>query len=321
VHVESNVGRSVDLRRVYALFAIALACSVCLNVILYLHFSSEIRRLKADIDENRQLITAVRMEYLQFAERTEKTLQLLEEQVGVLETTVTAELNSLKGTVEEVKTAAEEAQEGLDQVRGQLQTVNLNVSKLASNVQTLKGDVSKLKSDLSSTWAEIATVKGDVQNVQSSVSSLWLEVRSVKSDISKIWLNISSVWRELAKEAGYWSSLDELKTWLKENKVNENQYIPGVYDCDDYAIDLARAALREEKKLMFPIPVYYGQVYFYFDYALVPSSVTGKIEFPEGYQYWIVANHMADLTYCADVGWVVVEPQTDGIAILGTYEL
>jgi len=316
-----NVERHVDLKKVYVLFAIALACSVCLNVILYLHFSSEIRRLKSDIDENRRLIIAARMDCLQFAERTEKVLQLLEEQLGTLEATMTAELDSLRGAVEEAKAIAEEAQEGLDQVRGWLQTVSLDVSKLASNVQTLKGDVSKLKSDISSAWVEIATIRDDVRGTQSSLSSLWLEVRSVKSDVSRIWLNISSVWRELAKEAGYWSSLDELKTWLKENEVDKNQYIPDVYDCDDFAIDLARAALREKKKLMFPIPVYCGQVYYYFGNVLVPSSAVDQIELPGGLQYWIITNHMVDLTYCMDVGWVIVEPQNDNIAILGTHEL
>jgi len=54
--------------------------------------------------------------------------------------------------------------------------------------------------------------------------------------------------------------------------------------------------------------MYCGQVYYYFGNVLVPSSAVSRIEFPEGFQYWITANHMADLTYCMDVGWVIVEP-------------
>ena len=67
--------------------------------------------------------------------------------------------------------------------------------------------------------------------------------------------------------------------------------------------------------------MYCGQVYYYFGNVLVPSSAVSRIEFPEGLQYWITANHTADLTYCMDVGWVIVEPQNDSIAILGGHEL
>ncbi|RLI26364.1 hypothetical protein DRO58_05640 [Candidatus Bathyarchaeota archaeon] len=309
------------MKRLYVLLVTVLAVSTCLNAALYLHFTAEISWLKAEVDENRRGIDAVaaecsrlKAELSELAGSTEEALeqlrsrlnatssalQLLGEQLQVLESTTREELAALK----ENGSRAWEA----------LRTINSSMSALSSRVSRLSLEVQKVD-------AEAQAAKGNVSELRDDVSSLQAELQSVRSDVSRLWLNITSIWRELAREAGYWSSLSELEEWLGENRVDENEYIPGLYDCDDFAVDLARAALREENKLVFPIPVYYGEVYKARDCIYISCRAVLELELPDGNSYLAVANHMVDLTYCEDVGWVLVEPQTDGLWVLGTHEL
>lgn len=40
-------------------------------------------------------------------------------------------------------------------------------------------------------------------------------------------------------------SVEVLKQWLAENQVNEKQFIPISYDCDDFAVELCRDAWND----------------------------------------------------------------------------
>jgi len=66
------------------------------------------------------------------------------------------------------------------------------------------------------------------------------EIDNQTARIAAIEQNLTAVWLELAKKAGYWKSLQELKNWLTEDTTDQNEYIPVIYDCDDFATDLAK---------------------------------------------------------------------------------
>jgi hypothetical protein len=83
------------------------------------------------------------------------------------------------------------------------------------------------------------------------------EVSRLNSELNQRLIEVKRLGTELTtalEEADYWeskahprqfTSLEELKAWLASNDINEREYIPDTYDCDDFAQDLMIAALED----------------------------------------------------------------------------
>lgn len=58
---------------------------------------------------------------------------------------------------------------------------------------------------------------------------------------------LEAEWKRLEALGGYreFDSLWEVQLWLWNDPTSENQYIPTYYDCDDFAMDLTLAAIRD----------------------------------------------------------------------------
>lgn len=83
------------------------------------------------------------------------------------------------------------------------------------------------------------------------------EVSRLNSELNQRDIEVKQLATELTaaqEEATYWegkahprqfTSVEELKAWLASNDINEREYIPDTYDCDDFAQDLMKAALED----------------------------------------------------------------------------
>lgn len=82
-----------------------------------------------------------------------------------------------------------------------------------------------------------------------AIENLELCVQSLESESTKLKARVGALeaeWKKLEALGGYreFSSVQVLRQWLWDNPISGNQYIPGVYDCDDFAMDLTLAAIR-----------------------------------------------------------------------------
>ena len=116
------------------------------------------------------------------------------------------------------------------------------------------------------------------------------------------------------------SSLTELEQWLVQDDTDEHEYILDDYDCDDFAYDLMVSAFKSGYK-MGTVAVYYGDD---LDYVVIDNYTYYNVTLayaPAGSDYYLFGNHMVNIAYVGDTGWVLIDPQTDWYVSLGTHEL
>jgi hypothetical protein len=65
---------------------------------------------------------------------------------------------------------------------------------------------------------------------------------------------VKIITKEIPRQVREFQSLDELKAWLAKDKTNEHEYIPTLYDCDDFALDLVKDALDDGYQI-FAVPL------------------------------------------------------------------
>ena len=93
---------------------------------------------------------------------------------------------------------------------------------------------------------------------------------------------------QIFKMQGYreFKTLPELRKWLENDPISEREYIKNIYDCDDFAIDLAKAGIADN--------------------------------------YWIGilidGNHAMNFMFIKNHIWLI-EPQTDEISSLGFQDI
>lgn len=94
--------------------------------------------------------------------------------------------------------------------------------------------------------AIIRTLEATEKRQKSVIEARQVEARVLESKIGELNAEISIL---KARPEGYqkWQSLGELRGWLEANPINEREYINQEYDCDDFAIDLALAAMEDGK--------------------------------------------------------------------------
>jgi len=54
-----------------------------------------------------------------------------------------------------------------------------------------------------------------------------------------------------------WESVYEIRQWLASDNISEREYVKGVYDCEDFAIDTCLAALKA-RRLIIPFAENYA---------------------------------------------------------------
>lgn len=102
----------------------------------------------------------------------------------------------------------------------------------------------------------MSQLEGDILGLEDNVRDLMSENDSLNSEVSHLedvaehWEDESYTWMEAYYELenlrGYreFDSLQELKQWLRDDPTSEHSYSSS-YDCDDFAMDLMFAAIRD----------------------------------------------------------------------------
>ena len=99
----------------------------------------------------------------------------------------------------------------------------------------------------------------------------------------------------LKKGGKDFNSLSALQGWLWWDDTNLHEYIPNVYDCDDYAFDLMQAALQDGYRIGL-----YQKGQHVVNFALVGDTPLGA------WGVWGTANKV-----------YIIEPQTDEVRFWG----
>jgi outer membrane murein-binding lipoprotein Lpp len=86
-----------------------------------------------------------------------------------------------------------------------------------------------------------------VEEQKTDLLSLSAEVSRLNSELNQRDIEVKQLSAELTaaqEQAAYWegkahprqfTSVEELKAWLASNDINEREYIPDTYDCDNFA--------------------------------------------------------------------------------------
>lgn len=245
---------------------------------------------------------------------------------------------ALGGLFTQLKWASEE----LDFRNEQLNTtlLELNISK-----QT----VAKMEVEKRGLLMEIEGKNGEILNLENELGKTIEHLGTAEKMLS---IEESKIKVEDLREFG---SIYELENWLDGNTISETRYIEDVYDCDDFAIDLERAA-RQEGYEIFIMADFGG--YEYIDVGgynglLIAKDfgsyidVGGMNKIENGNSYWYIdADELWETTaptalydlvgidtlilynsdeffghaFCiAHIGdyWYRIEPQTDEISLMG----
>lgn len=100
-------------------------------------------------------------------------------------------------------------------------------------LKTFLADLLGIKSTVVTVYPpDYETLKTDNANLKIKVENLQGIVTDLKTTLAGQTTTITE-----------FASLDELKQFLKYNDENTKQYVASTHDCDDFAIELQRAAL------------------------------------------------------------------------------
>jgi hypothetical protein len=90
---------------------------------------------------------------------------------------------------------------------------------------------------------ELLTYSAEVSRLNSELNQRDIEVERLGTELTTA-LGEADYWEGKAHPRQF-TSVDELKAWLAANDINEREYIPDIYDCDNFAQDLMIAALED----------------------------------------------------------------------------
>ena len=100
------------------------------------------------------------------------------------------------------------------------------------------------------------------------------------------------------ENASHWPDLKTLKTFLREDRTNQHPYVEGSYECEEFALDLQKAAYKKG-------------FFLSVQYSIVVLE-------EQGWRYKKTTEaHVCNLAFVIDENaFYIVEAQTDGIAFL-----
>lgn len=194
-------------------------------------------------------------------------------------------------------------------------------------------------STLLTDYQNLTTAYSTIHNDHSLLNETYIDLQNshnlLEANYSALMDNHDSVMENLTKALleiehltdmynfTHFSNISSLNAWLSQDTTDQNTYVPVSYDCDDFALSLMLAAFKSNYQ-MTTITVYYSDELLHVNqtegtYFLVPQSWAIVLPFDAGYH--VFGNHIANLTYVQEIGWVLIEPQTDEVYPLGTHEL
>ena len=96
----------------------------------------------------------------------------------------------------------------------------------------------------------LAEQSATIEQQGAIVEDLELNIQFLESENIEVQARVEALevdWDRLEALGGYreFGSISELKQWLSNDQTSENEYIPDIYDCDDFTMDLTLAAIRD----------------------------------------------------------------------------
>jgi hypothetical protein len=202
-----------------------------------------------------------------------------------------------------------------------------NIS-LTENHNTLLTDYQNLTTAYRTLCNDHTLLNETYIDLQNSHNSLEMNYSALMDDYDSVMENLTKALLEIEHLTSmynftHFSNMSSLNTWLSQDTTDQNTYVPVSYDCDDFALSLMLAAFKSNYQIT-TISVYCSDELLHVNqtegtYWLVPKS--WSIVLPSDAGYHLFANHVANLAYVQEIGWVLIEPQTDEVYPLGTHEL
>ena len=124
-------------------------------------------------------------------------------------------------------------------------------------------------------------------------------IREFKDQLSELQIQVYDLTRALENSSN-WPDLDTLKTFLARDQTDTNRYVKGSYECEEFALDLQKAAYKK-------------------GYFLSVQYVTVGLLEQYGWEYQAprAMTHVCNLAFAIkENAFYIVEPQTDEIAFL-----
>jgi len=163
-------------------------------------------------------------------------------------------LKTTQDMIQERKQEINQLQQQIEQANSQIESQRTQINTVSRQTESLTQDVTEIHREISDMTAGIADLYDTSDELYNTTIDLYNTAIENQREIQKLWQNITEIMNQLCQEIGYWQSLQELEDWLEQDTTDQNEHIPVVYDCDDFATDLARNALKIDR-LIYPIPV------------------------------------------------------------------
>jgi len=218
------------------------------------------------------------------------------ESIGEVEKNLAKKVNELSRYITDVRN---DLTRSAERNRNDIIAVKMD---LVENVENLSDEIAAVKTDLSNITIKINTLETYLETLSSDVKSLEERFAEIESE-----LNFTN-----------FQTLKELKDWLEADTTNQQRYIPNEHDCEDFAFDLMINAFKS-RRIIGTIAVYLSDTLLY-----IERSDGTYYQVPIAYDvspYHIFGDHMMNIAYVETRGWVLIEPQTDLVIPLDTYEL
>jgi len=229
--------------------------------------------------------------------------------------------SQLKVEIERNRESIGEVEENLAKKVNELSRYITDVrNDLTRSVERNRNDIIAVKMDLvenvENLSDEIAAVKTDLSNITIKINSLEMYLETLSSDVK----SLEERFAEIESELNFtnFQTLKELKDWLEKDGTDKHVYIPGEYDCEDFAFNLMINAFKS-RKIVGTVIVHYSDTIPYIERS---DGTYWKVHRAYSIQpYHIFGSHMMNIAYVETRGWVLIEPQTDQVLPLDTYEL
>ncbi|UCC90750.1 MAG: hypothetical protein JSW24_00865 [Dehalococcoidia bacterium] len=131
-----------------------------------------------------------------------------------------------------------------------------HIGELEQTIATQGQTITAQQQQIEHNREYMSQLEGDILQLEDNVSYLMSENDSLRSEVSQLedaaeyWEDEANTWMEAYYEleslGGYreFGSLRELTDWLRDDPTSERHYSSS-YDCDDFAMDLTLAAIRD----------------------------------------------------------------------------
>jgi hypothetical protein len=165
-------------------------------------------------------------------------------------------------------------------------------------------------------------------SLEETYLSLLEEKDSLLINLNESLIRLEEANNALAQKNNYsdFERLVDLESWLHFDNTSDNEYVADSYDCDDFAIDLMVSAFNSGY-IIGTTPAYITSDLEWIEVNGTYYKVSISYHIESNYKgldnddYYVFGNHMANLAYVTDRGWVLIEPSMDWVFPLETHEL